>query len=745
MLFWILILFSAAPLYAQQHVEDTGDVKQPHQHEALAEDEPQAREIEEDIDQKDDNETITIGIPSTMRLTGATSRIGARRLQEIGLTDIQKILQTQPGVYIRTEEGFGLRPNIGMRGTNSNRSDKLTLMEDGVLFGPAPYSAPAAYYFPLAIRAAGMDIFRGPAAMQFGPATVGGAINLKTHRIPSQGVDGAFDLAYGSYNTRKAYGRIAFAEKRFGMLIEGAHLGSDGFQTSSIDIDTGFKRTDLLGKLRLELPRHGLDEHHIELRYEHGRENSASTYLGMTAHEIENDPNGRYPTTANARFQWNRTGLRLTHRLSKASLHVENTLYRHTLRRIWTKINGIEGASSVHALLLQPPGFGRDRRTLDILRGDLLSTDPNEAIRLGTNDRSFISQGYRFKLERDFEGKGYHHVLKLGVRLHGDQVDRFETEVASFFDGQQLLPHENGRAVITDNLGQSTAASTYIQTQLRWNRIMLVPTLRHELIQNRFEDTDGVRPTTRRSILAPGVGMAYLFEKPLMIFAGIHRGFAPVSPGQAQDVQPERSWNTELGARYTKSTITLDGTLFMNRYENLLGNCGFSTGCVGSQAAQQFNGGAADIRGAEASIRHRVNISKATLTTRAAYTFTDAQFRNDFISGFPQFGRVQAGDLLPYIPRHQLSVNPTVKLNDIFVGLNYTMRSHMFDSASETEASIPTLSTLNMNLAYQINEKLSVYSNLENALNEQSIVSWRPFGARVNSPRMLMVGFRGEI
>ena len=60
--------------------------------------------------------------------------------------DLHQILSAAPGIYVREEDGFGLRPNIGIRGATTDRSQKLTIMEDGVLIGPAPYSDPAAYY-----------------------------------------------------------------------------------------------------------------------------------------------------------------------------------------------------------------------------------------------------------------------------------------------------------------------------------------------------------------------------------------------------------------------------------------------------------------------------------------------------------------------------------------------------------------------------------------------------------------------
>jgi Fe(3+) dicitrate transport protein len=72
---------------------------------------------------------------------GSGHAISEEQLEDFEFDDIHRVLQSVPGVYIREEDGYGLRPNIGLRGATSERSSKIALMEDGVLLSPAPYSA----------------------------------------------------------------------------------------------------------------------------------------------------------------------------------------------------------------------------------------------------------------------------------------------------------------------------------------------------------------------------------------------------------------------------------------------------------------------------------------------------------------------------------------------------------------------------------------------------------------------------
>ncbi|WP_234836200.1 TonB-dependent receptor plug domain-containing protein [Sinorhizobium meliloti] len=109
-------------------------------------------------------------------------------MERFSYSDPNRVLRQIPGVYLQEEEGFGLRPNIGIRGSGTDRNARITVMEDGILIAPAPYAAPAAYYFPKMARMSGVEVAKGPAAIKYGPMTVGGAINLFSTPIPDSDI-----------------------------------------------------------------------------------------------------------------------------------------------------------------------------------------------------------------------------------------------------------------------------------------------------------------------------------------------------------------------------------------------------------------------------------------------------------------------------------------------------------------------------------------------------------------------------
>lgn len=80
-------------------------------------------------------------VGNRLRAVGSAHVVTKAELRAAQATDLHRVLYQIPGVSIQEEEGFGNRPNIGIRGTGVERSQKVTLMEDGILAAPAAYSA----------------------------------------------------------------------------------------------------------------------------------------------------------------------------------------------------------------------------------------------------------------------------------------------------------------------------------------------------------------------------------------------------------------------------------------------------------------------------------------------------------------------------------------------------------------------------------------------------------------------------
>src|SRR5688572_25543491 len=305
----------------------------------------------------DAGQTIVARARQLRRVAGSAHTVDKESLERFEPDDINRAIRGVPGVYVRDEDGQGLRPNIGLRGASSDRSAKVALLEDGVLFAPAPYSAPAAYYFPLTSRMVGIEVFKGPAAIRQGPHTVGGAINLRTRPVPMSPtamLDAGLGFVGVGREQTRLHGVAGVGEETWGVLIEGARVQSDGFKhvDGNPDAPTGFVREDVMLKARVGSSIMDAVSHDLEIKLGAGLEDSDETYLGITDADFRKDALRRYAATATDHMEWTRTQAQVRYSLSlNDDVEFDAVAYRHDLHRIWNKVNGVRDAPNLHDVL----------------------------------------------------------------------------------------------------------------------------------------------------------------------------------------------------------------------------------------------------------------------------------------------------------------------------------------------------------------------------------------------------------
>lgn len=680
------------------------------------------------------------------RVAGATNVIGEQTLERDEYDDIHRILGHMPGVYIRGEEGYGLRPNIGLRGATTERSQKIALLEDGVLIGPAPYSAPAAYYFPMMSRMTGVEVVKGPASIAQGPNTVGGALNVLTRRVPP-GQETGLDVALGSDDYGKVHAYAGNGNLDTGWLIEGLHVRTDGFKQLDGGGDTGFEKSNLMLRGRLR-PDIGNGNHRFDLKLNVADEVSDETYLGLSDDDFYQTPFRRYRASASGRMEWRHEQIQLRHGVQLApGRRMESVIYNHDFTRDWLKLNRFDTGRSLGQILANPDA-GLNRNFMAVLRGDKDSEVQDETLMLGSNDRSYYSRGIQSVLHWENDWFGVPSDLSMGVRYHEDQVRRNHTEEGYRMMGGQLVNAGDPVQQTLLNRDSAQAVSAWLRDEIRIEDLTITAGFRVEQIDYRSEDDmAGTVIESDNSVFLPSLGAFYDLSDELGVFAGIHRGFVPTGPRQPDAIEPEESTNYEIGLRYQAEDTRAELVGFYNDYSNLKGTCTFSSGCSDAARGEPFSGGAVEVYGLESSLEHTIALNDDwRLPIEASYTFTETGFLTTFDSNFPLWGNVETGDRLPYMPRHQASLSLGLDRGAWAVTANVRYVGEQREQAGEggplEGETVPAHTVADLVGQYFIGTPHTVYLKVDNLADEAYLISRRPFGARPGKPRTVELGYK---
>ncbi len=701
---------------------------------------------------------ITGGADQIQTQPGSATLIDQMALEQFEYTDIHRVLNEVPGINIQEEDGYGLRPNIGMRGSSPERSKKIVIMEDGVLSGPAPYSASAAYYFPNVSRMSAVEVFKGSSAIQFGPSTVSGALNLVSRAIP-YAAQGEVDAQLGSFEYKRLNAYYGEQIGNFGYLIEGLNVSTTGFKDLDNGEDTGFERNDFILKTSYDL--NGKYRQRLALKLGYADENSDETYVGLTKSDFDDDPNRRYAASSLDNMQWEHSQFQLTHVFEPSlTSQVTTDVYYNTFSRDWFKLNKFNDAANPGSLpsvgeVLKDPS-GNNLGYYEVLSGQRNSIGDAEQLLIGNNGRDYISQGVQTKYSIDLFALGYSHQLEVGVRLHRDEVKRNHTEQAyKMIDGVLQLAGSD-LVPTTTNTGEATALALYIKDDIEMDKTTLSLGLRSENIESKLTDhlkepsEVDYKKTSTQNILLPGVGTFTQVTDNFGILAGIHKGFVAVAPGQDGSVDPEESINYELGFRFHNGH-QVEVVAYANDYSNLKESCSFSNGCEQDSLDTEFDGGEVLVYGLETNWKYQHELAGAlSLPINVTYTFTQTEFQNTFTDDngvFKEAGQdVEEGDELAYVPEHRLNIKAGIQAEKWSLMLGALYQGEMRDQAGQ--GSIPDADKIDsyivLDLAanYQVKPELAVYGTVDNLMGEEYVVAAQPMGYRPGKPQSVQLGVK---
>lgn len=686
--------------------------------------------------------------------------------------DVNRVLRQVPGVHLREEDGYGLRPNIAIRGSYDDRNQKIAIYEDGVQLAPAPYAAPAAYYFPSIGRMSAVEVVKGPGAIKYGPHTAAGAVHLVSTPIPDAvgTISGKGRLQYGSRDTLRGHlaagGWADLGGSQIGGLVETYQARADGFKRLDNGGPTGFTSEDYVAKLGWRTKKGAAIPQALELRYSRYEQGSDETYLGISQADFAVTPRRRYAGSQVDRIDVTQEFWQLSHRIDFGPVQLSTVGYITKTSRLWYKLQDVfnaEGQARSLNAVLENPDADANASAYAYLRG--ADSTPG-ALRVRANDRLYKSKGVQSVLTTGFDTGAASHALEFSVRYHRDSEDRFQQDDRYTMTGGTMVLSSAGLPGSQANqLDEARAWSFFLRDTVKLGDLTIIPGLRYEtidLLRTRFtrdaasQDRDSrgvVRDRSKESvdIWIPGISFNWRSTNSLSVMGGVHRGFTNPAPVNAGGIlaKPERSTNWEGGLRYTQGETLLTVVGFFNNYSNFVGTCTASSG-GDCNIGDQFSGGRVHAKGIELAAQHDAGALLGNgwqMPLGLVYTFTHGTFRDSLNSFGPWGDNVVSGDRLPNLPRHVLTLNAGIGREGWSINATANYASTTYSAAGAAAVANPfnrieSRWVFDLAADVEVIEGVSLFAVAENLFNATYNVGSLPSGWRPGMPRTLLAGLR---
>jgi len=653
---------------------------------------------------------------------GAADVIDAETIEAGRVFTVNEALRKVPGLNVRDEEGFGIRPNIGLRGLNPTRSTKITLLEDGIPLAYAPYGDNASYFHPQIDRYQRIEVLKGAQSLLFGPQTVGGVINYITP-VPPQEFGGYVQAAGGNRDYANGHVSVGGGGFLFDYAYKQGQGSRDNFEHELNDLN--LKYGVAIG-----------ERQSLTLRASFYTEDSQITYSGLTEAELVNL--GRdYNPFENDDFDIDRSGVSATHEFDFGAAQLVTSVYHARFDRDWWRQSSNSTDGQCGSAAFDVDGVTATFAEHRLAGRRVLPTTQCNSVQ--GRLRRYDTWGIEPRLSWT-HGAG---EFQAGLKAHFEDQERLQVNGTA--------PTARTGTTVENNRRDSTAYSAFIANRFDTGDFSITPIIRYEDVDadrsSRLAGGESGSTSVDRTLA--GIGATWRAGERTTVFASLHRGFAPPrvedligGTGTVTEVDPEKSTNFEIGVRARPSDrLDLQAVYFRNDFDNLI--------AVGSIAggSTPLSQGEALFQGLEFGLDAELGRG---FYGRLAWTWLEeAEQSTAFVRVDTGAEIGAAGNRQPYAPEHTVTGALgwstgawRTEIEAQHVDEQFSdFANTVVPAASGQTGLIDAWTVWNAAVNYDVRDTVTLFVTVKNFTDDTYIVD-RTRGIQLGQPRLVQAGLR---